>query len=227
MLATELPWDDIMYLSRTEQVVAGSSGAALGMLACLSVSCTLIELSLSSFFGAYFGCLFCLIGGGMVYRSAQSVRMERMPPFAVLILTSGVMCFMLEDTWFRSLSMWTKLPVFSILGVSVCFSLLFSLLDVTNQCCGSDAIIDSELQMQLLAVSSSLLGCICGTFFGLLDLEDKPLHLLRDALFRDHLLTYPFGALIGAAAGLLNQAAASHYRKLPTGMFDDGFDDRL
>lgn len=47
---------------------------------------------------------------------------------------SGVICFMLEETWFVRLDYRMKIPVYALLGVSVCFALLFSLIDLINYC---------------------------------------------------------------------------------------------
>lgn len=49
---------------------------------------------------------------------------------------SGAMCFMLEAEWFTKLSPGTKVPVYTMLGMSVCFALMFSFIDLLNVAVG-------------------------------------------------------------------------------------------
>jgi hypothetical protein len=63
-----------------------------------------------------------------------------------MVLISGLICFLLERDWYRRavsinkkfitrnkyLNAYEKVPFYSILGVSLSFTLIFSLLDLIN-----------------------------------------------------------------------------------------------
>ena len=54
--------------------------------------------------------------------------------FSVLVMFAGVSCFILEKDWFKEVSPTTKVPMYSLLGVALWFSLSFTIMDVVNFC---------------------------------------------------------------------------------------------
>jgi len=78
--------------------------------------------------------LFLLIAGVVIWRirSGTHPQPTMLMCFAGMIMLSGCMCFMLENKWFMRLSPTNKVPAYSLLGASVTFALLFSLVDLIN-----------------------------------------------------------------------------------------------
>eukprot|EP00455_Lapot_gusevi_P020193 TRINITY_DN2145_c0_g1_i2.p2 TRINITY_DN2145_c0_g1~~TRINITY_DN2145_c0_g1_i2.p2 ORF type:complete len:237 (+),score=59.26 TRINITY_DN2145_c0_g1_i2:74-784(+) len=211
-------------------VVGGFLGGATSFI----VNCTLIEISLNPFFSVYFGMLFTLIGGLFLcrVRSAGHPKPYVLVSFALLVLFSGILCFVLEKNWFSSIGAGAKIPLYSILGVSVTFALLFSIIDLLNYCCaswqgeGTKPLIETETQVYLLAASALAMGSVFGLIFGLLDVEDEKLGSLRVALLREQSICYPIGVVLGGLAACANQYLrenASEYRFDP--LASDELDD--
>jgi len=119
--------------------VSVASGAVLGMIISFTVNCTLVEISVNAFFAVYFGILFCLISGWMIYRvtTGEHPRPILLGSFSALVMIAGLLCFFLESNWVVSLSRGAKVPLYSILGIAVTFALLFSIIDLVNYCYGS------------------------------------------------------------------------------------------
>ena len=49
---------------------------------------------------------------------------------------SGLLCFILEKDWYFHLHRLLKIPLYSILGISVAFALTFSVIDLVNYVIG-------------------------------------------------------------------------------------------
>jgi hypothetical protein len=114
------------------------SGALLGLLLSFLVNCTLVEISLNAFFRFYFGCLFVLVGGGILVRVCaqrqEPLRRLLLVTFALMVLASGVLCFFFEDRWIFELSTAAKIPLYGLLGISACFAVTFSIVDGERAC---------------------------------------------------------------------------------------------
>ena len=197
-------------------------GAFFGVAVSWVVNCTLVEISLNSFFSVYFGTLFLLIGGIIFWRiytggpgMGQPARKPLLVAFASLVVISGILCFVLDEQWFR-MSPTTKIPLYTLLGVSVCFALVFSSIDVLNWVVGScqsanaKAIVETPRQVYLILGVSVLMGAAFGFIFGLLDVEDAQRWWdLRQALLNEEKYCYPLGLVLGAAAAVLNDKLRS------------------
>ena len=162
-----------------------------------------MEITLNSWFALYFGLLFLLVGGVMAFRvkSGDHPRPILLGCFAALVLASGVLCLLLSSgwTWFLQLSPAAKTPAYAVLGVAICFALLFSLIDVLNFacqcCCGASTgsgggggatlsdssslssssrplLVSSEAQVYLVVGVSVVMGLVFGLLFGLLDVGE-------------------------------------------------------
>lgn len=162
----------------------------------------------------YFGFLFLLIGSIIAYRvwTGDHPKPWMLASFATLVLVSGLLCFILEEDWFVHMSPTFKLPVYTLLGVSVCFALLFSLIDVLNYCstfCFSPEnnrpLVNTEAQIYLVVVTAVSMGLCFGFIFGLFDVEDEKLSNIKMALMREESVCYPIGAILGAASAIMNQ----------------------
>ena len=100
--------------------------------------------------------------------------------------------------------------MYSLLGISLTFSLTFSIVDIINLYCifcrsehYPKPVIGSTAQMSLVLTASVLMGAIFGIVFGSMDVEDAThVHL---ALRKEQSRCMPIGAAIGALVGGLNQ----------------------
>lgn len=206
--------DKVWNSPAASATLAAFCGAMIGIFASFTVNCTLVEISINTFFAYYFGILFLLIGGIIMYRvrTGDHPRPALLAGFAILVITSGLLCFILEEDWFVRLSPMTKLPVYTLLGVSICFALLFSLIDVINYCATlcwppeqTRPLVNTEAQIYLVVVTAVSMGLCFGFVFGLLDVEDEKLSHIKVALLREESICYPIGALLGALAAVINQ----------------------
>eukprot|EP00916_Digyalum_oweni_P003697 GHVL01006598.1.p1 GENE.GHVL01006598.1~~GHVL01006598.1.p1 ORF type:complete len:237 (+),score=26.08 GHVL01006598.1:26-712(+) len=197
--------------------VSSSIGIIFGIIISLIVNCTLIEISLSAFFSIYFGLLFIAAGLIILWRVLGQASDENNPRklqltfFAVMIVVSGVLCFILERNWFVGLSALTKLPLYTILGTSVSFALVFSAVDLLNYAIGLmqlsvvKPLVESQAQIYLVLVTAIAMGAIFGFIFGLMDVEDALKYQIRLALLREENFCYPVGAILGGLAGFGNE----------------------
>jgi len=195
-------------------------GVFLGIMVSLIVNCTLVEISLSSFFALYFGVLFISVGIVILWRiHASSLhtgdnskpRQLQLMFFSSLIIVSGILCFVLERNWFVGLSPLAKVPLYTLLGISVAFALVFSLVDLLNYLTGlfqpqvAKTLVESKQQVYLVLTITLLMGGIFGFIFGVLDVEDELGYHMRLALLREEHYCYPVGALLGGIAGFGNE----------------------
>jgi len=197
----------------TRLTLAFLAGAVIGILVSFTVNCTLVEISINAFFAVYFGILFLLIAGLILWRvkNGDHPRPCLLMSFSSLVLVSGLLCFILEKNWFVNMSAGFKVPLYSILGVAVCFALLFSIIDLINYCCGmcqsheARPLVETETQVYLVVTAAVIMGFIFGLVFGLLDVEDADMGHLKVALLRDESICYPIGGILGGIASAINQ----------------------
>ncbi|EPR60616.1 putative membrane protein [Toxoplasma gondii RUB] len=222
--------------------VSACVGIALGIIASLIVNCTLVEISMSSFFSFYFGLLFVTVGSVILWRiqvtskmaadvsvgggESDQPRKMQLQFFAALIIASGILCFVLKKNWFVGLHPVVKVPLYTLLGIAVAFALTFSLVDMVNYLLGffqssvAKPLVESKEQVNLVLFTALLMGGLFGFIFGVLDVEDEVQYHVRLALLREQHLCYPIGAILGGLAGLgneiLRQADEAKFRKLAT-----------
>jgi len=155
-------------------------GMLIGVIVSLVVNCTLVEISLSAFFSLYFGILFFVVGSVILWRvgglngnplnfsDGNNTRNNQLVIFACLIIFSGLLCFLLEKNWFVGVGPILKVPLYTILGVSVSFALTFSLVDLCNYVAGfmqvsvAKPLVESNEQVYLILVVSLIMGGIFG-----------------------------------------------------------------
>ena len=202
--------------------VAG--GVVLGIIVSWVVNCTLAEISFNTFFSVYFGILFTAIGGVIIWRIRSKAHpiakmMRRiLTGFAVMVIISGSLCIFLDTHWFHFRAIY-KIPLYSILGMSVCFAFTFSFMDLLNwlvgTCQNSDtiALVESKEQVHLVLGSSIIMGFIFGLIFGIMDVEDKHGWALRNALIHEEHYCLPVGLVIGGVAGYLNSVLRRSWKR--------------
>eukprot|EP00389_Voromonas_pontica_P003650 GDKH01005398.1.p1 GENE.GDKH01005398.1~~GDKH01005398.1.p1 ORF type:complete len:246 (+),score=33.37 GDKH01005398.1:199-936(+) len=199
--------------------VSALVGGFLGFVSCVIVNCTLVEISLSSFFSMYFGCLFLSVGGVILWRISSQVactsdsmlRRKQLMIFSILILMSGFACFFIDRGFFLRLPSIFKIPVYTLLGVSVSFALVFTIVDIVNIAFGflqhqaASPLVESRQQVLMVLGIALVLGASFGFVFGVMDVEDSALPEIRLALKREQYMCYPIGVLLGAAGGFMNE----------------------
>lgn len=119
---------------------AAAFGGVYALFICLLVNMALVAIATNQVFAVYFGLMFMLLGATFlcrIYRSPISSDRDTsshrplLLMFALMVFASGVFCFVVERNIF-DLSVGTRVPIFLLLGVSVCFALTFFSLDVIN-----------------------------------------------------------------------------------------------
>lgn len=130
--------------------------------------------------------------------------------FSSLVFLSGVLCFVLDENLF-SLSSGIKVPLYLMLGISVCFAFTFSAMDLLNWAvglCGTRegrSLVESPLQVYLVLGTAVVLGAVFGFIFGLMDVEDARGPELRERLIEAENICLPIGLVVGAVAGAMNE----------------------
>lgn len=243
-----MPRDDFR-----KAVLSGFVGMVIGLAISLIVNSTLVEISVSPFFALYFGLLFMSVGGIIIYRlngvslftgsasmdadqtlllapEDEQRRKKQLTFFASLILLSGFLCFLLEKNWFVGLSWTTKVPLYTILGVSVAFALVFSVVDLVNYTMGflrasvARPVVESTHQVYLIMTIALIMGATFGFIFGVMDIEDEIQYQVRLALLKEERTCLPIGAVLGAIAGFGNEylrLKSDEYTALQSNGFDD------
>jgi hypothetical protein len=65
--------------------------------------------------------------------------------------------------------------------------------------------VETPQQVNIVVITSVILGFLFGFVFGVLDVEDAQLSRLRIELMRDESIVYPIGAIVGGVATAYNQ----------------------
>merc|ERR1719188_757874 len=195
-------------------ILSTGCGAVLGAFVSMITSFALVEISISPMFSVYFGGLFILVGCLILWRVMSHESSQELPMstrhlalFAGMIIVSGFLCFVLDKRFFMGLKLWMKVPLYTVLGSSVCFAMTFAIVDVLNYAIGffqtavAKPIVESVHQVGLVLVVSVMMGFVFGFTFGVLDVADEEVYHLRVALLRDEKITQPVGIALGAFAG--------------------------
>mmetsp|Transcript_39156 Transcript_39156/g.124477 ORF Transcript_39156/g.124477 Transcript_39156/m.124477 type:complete len:233 (+) Transcript_39156:63-761(+) len=221
--------------------ISGFIGVLLGIIISLIVNCTLVEISISSFFSLYFGILFLVVGGIILWRifsqdagDGMGTTAQRKPlaAFALLIILSGLICFTLEQQWYHGLSPILKVPLYVILGTAVAFALTFSVVDLVNYVLGflqvsvAKPFVESAAQVYMVLATALAMGALFGLIFGVMDVEDEVSYQIRLALLREERYCYPVGALLGGAVGFANEYIREEEARCGSSM-PNGFDEDI
>mmetsp|Transcript_83714 Transcript_83714/g.240618 ORF Transcript_83714/g.240618 Transcript_83714/m.240618 type:complete len:233 (-) Transcript_83714:209-907(-) len=221
--------------------ISGFVGVLLGVIISLIVNCTLVEISISGFFSLYFGVLFIIVGGIILWRifsqesgdgMGSSANKQPLAAFGCLIILSGLICFTLEQQWYRGTSPILKVPLYMILGTSVAFALTFSVVDLVNYVLGflqvavAKPFVESASQVYMVLATSLMMGAIFGFVFGVMDVEDEVSSQIRLALLREERYCYPVGAILGGAVGFANEYIREEEERCGSGL-PNGYDEDI
>eukprot|EP00455_Lapot_gusevi_P027328 TRINITY_DN288_c0_g1_i2.p1 TRINITY_DN288_c0_g1~~TRINITY_DN288_c0_g1_i2.p1 ORF type:complete len:267 (+),score=84.79 TRINITY_DN288_c0_g1_i2:216-1016(+) len=201
---------------------AASSGILFGLTVAFVVSCSLVEISISPLFAFSYGVLFVALGALIIWqtfsyhfgnRSGQFtgswVNCILLFLFGSLIIASGIMCFLLEKNWAKSLSISAKYPVYACLGVSLCFSCVFSFVDLFSripQFCMlwyTTPLVKSAHHVRALGAIALIAGLYYGCIFAFIQVEDANKGRVDFALQMESYYCYPVSCLAGGIIGLV------------------------
>ena len=193
----------------------GLTGAILGGGISVIVNNALIEISLTPFFAGLFGCVLLLLGSLMIWRKlweqheAFATR-ALVLGFSGLVLIAGFSCFLLEKDWFKTINPRAKVPMYMALGVSLCFSITFTCVDLLNAYHDRHsydmrrrALVQTPTQVGVVLAGAVANGAAFGLMFGLMDVEDAPSRLRSEERF-----CVPIGAVLGGLVGGVNAVLA-------------------
>jgi cytochrome c oxidase subunit IV len=111
-------------------------GTLLGSTLSFVVNCALVEISLNPFFRFYMGIVFMVVGCGLITRviihGNKSPHRRLIIFFGALVLLSGVLCFVFEPRWMFTLSKGQRVPLYTLLGMSLAFAVAFAMVDLIN-----------------------------------------------------------------------------------------------
>ena len=183
----------------------------LGGFISVIVNNALIEISLTPFFSAIFGLVLLLLGVLMIWRKLWErhdtpLMRTLILSFSCLVLLAGVSCFLLEKNWFRTISPGLKVPMYMALGISLCFSITFTCVDLLNAYYDRHsydmrrrALVHTPTQVGVVLAGAIANGAAFGLMFGLMDVEDAPTRLRQEER-----ASAPIGALLGGSVGAIN-----------------------
>ena len=179
-----------MGVSTTREAVLRSSlwsaagGGILGAGVSVVVNNALIEISLTPFFATVFGLVLLLLGALMLWRKLyeqheSNVARLLVMCFSILVLLSGLSCFLLEKDWFKLIPARAKVPMYMSLGISLSFAVSFSVVDLLNlyaDRCGRMRfpLVSSAPQIFLVLTGAVAMGAIFGLIFGAMDVSTGP-----------------------------------------------------
>ena len=200
-----------------DALCSGLLGGVLGACISVIVNNALIEISLTPVFATMFGVVLVLLGGLMIWRKLfeehdDALTRALVLGFSCLVLASGVSCFLLEKDWFAKIQPGTKVPLYMMLGISLCFAVAFSVVDLINVYADKVAgaklpPVSSPQQIFIVLGGAIAMGASFGLMFGAMDVED-------DGRWHEKLRTeeraslpigFSLGALVGGANALLRE----------------------
>jgi len=195
--------------------VGGILGAVMSEMMCF----LMIGISVIPVLGYVFGGAFVVLAVALAIRIYRSIpeRSHRimMWLFSLLILASGIACFVLPGNWLVSLSWAAKTPLYMSIGVSLAFAMTFGFLELTtlaicakclseiNPDGGRNYYFSSPVQIFGLFGTAVLIGAIFGLIFGLTKVDaTESVHNNLNAIA---LYGIPVGLVLGGAFGFANQ----------------------
>ena len=151
--------------------------------------------------------------------------------FASLVIVSGILCFVLDENWVH-LSSGAKVPLYTLLGISVCFALVFSSIDVLNWCIGSCQSASAKghrnsRQVYLILGVSVVMGAAFGFYLWLSRRRGciQRLEPAPSAYKRREILLSRSGLVLGAFAAVFNERLGRNDTDYDPISQHDHFDD--
>jgi len=180
--------------------VAAGAGAVLGVMVGWCTNAAMVEISINSIFAFFFGFIFLLLAAVITWRVvnfSQAAHRKALLALSVLMGIAGLICFGYQRKWFFHLGVGLRVPIYTVLGASLSFSLSFAIAELLNYAswhAGSlggasagpapraqSALVQTPQQIFLLAGPSLALGFLYGVIFGFSEIGKAvfTLHTLR------------------------------------------------
>ena len=231
-------------------------GSTLGLTTAFTVDNTLFQISENPFISIYFGVIFIILGTIILYNSIKTTKPENIINsfstnnsifitnskeknyirivFSIIILLSGIFCFFLKKNWTKNYFLLSKIIIFEFLGISLCFLIIFGILDFVNflltffQNENSLAFVETKDQSITLLVFSVIMGSFYGFIYSIVKIEKNGLDL-KNQLFFNYYFNLPFGVFFGIFWILVNEVLAmnSGKYKLVGRAQEDPFDEEI
>eukprot|EP01121_Diplochlamys_sp_Union-15-3_P005534 TRINITY_DN15876_c0_g1_i1.p1 TRINITY_DN15876_c0_g1~~TRINITY_DN15876_c0_g1_i1.p1 ORF type:complete len:223 (-),score=12.59 TRINITY_DN15876_c0_g1_i1:36-704(-) len=176
----------------------------------LLVPNSLQQICYSIYFAVFFGVSLCLLGIVLAYRifklPMDALQKRMMFFFSVLVLVSGVFCFLLKRGWVDPPN-GIQVLMFGAIGISLSFSLTYSLTEILNvlsdkYCSPGKPFLAHRFQVFFMFTFMMSLGLIFGLLFGIMGVHNDVTH---SKIQTDLLITCPLGFVIGGILGVLIQ----------------------
>lgn len=178
-------------------------------VACLLVWLLLVVRSLLPPFHSLLpsaGFFFLFLSGIITWRVltfAQAANRKPLLGLSILMGCAGLICIFYQRHWFFSLTAAARVPIYTLIGISLTFALCFAIAELLNFASSSgggsgssggrgvggagaapvaqSALVQTPQQVVLLAVASVLLGCVLGFVFGIAEIGKGvfTMHTLR------------------------------------------------
>jgi len=200
----------------TSMLITSSIGSVISILIYFVVNESLIEISLSPFYAFFFGMILLFVGLILIWQSltyyfegstTSFSQILILGMFALLVIASGVICFLLEKDWTHSLSVQKKIPLYAVLGISIAFSLVYSSTDMFQHlflhCSKTSQPRSPPLaatHVRLLSLTAAVCGLYYGYVFGKLDSEDVNRTSFKLFIQKENFYCYPIAAILGGVS---------------------------
>jgi hypothetical protein len=129
----------------------------------------------------------------------------------MLVILSGFTSFILDHSWFLLMNYIYKIPIYSLLGVSISFTLSIIVIEIINNISNffqndyAKPLINNSNQYSFILIISCIVGVIYGLIFSIMDLEDLSKNYLKAAFIREQNFCIPIGLGFGCITGYINE----------------------
>ena len=95
----------------------------------------MVEISINAIFSLYFGFFFLFLSGIITWRVLEfsaTANRKSLLVLSFMMGLSGLICVFYQRHWFFSLGALFRVPIYTLIGISVSFALSFSIAELLN-----------------------------------------------------------------------------------------------
>ena len=135
---------------------------------------------------------------------------------SLIVIAAGVLSFVIEKEWCRNYNFLLKVPIYSIISMSLTFLLTFGIIDMINflisnfQSENSLNVVETQDQIITILSLCYLGGLFYGLVFGLMDIEDDRWWSIQKDFFYEEWICIPIGGALGIIGGIANEVLRNH-----------------
>ena len=180
--------------------------ASLGFCLAVTLSSVLYLIMTNSFFAILLSLTLGMTGIGLWIRSILQVSptaplMNTVSRLGALAVCGGSMLVIMEQYLLKALGAWFHVMFFSSASSATCYAIVFIGTDYYNRFWRDGAQFSAK-QLYTVSGLAVLLGCVCGFFFAIVDVED---HAKRFGY--EQWISAALGGVCGAVVGYVNHHA--------------------